>query len=126
MYNISPVMNVNATSISTSAVNIMFCIVKLFLSYVILTAGCSIYVVMFYSFSGGLDLILVPGLAFTRSGQRLGRGKGYYDRYLHRYRQLPGMRPLTTVALAFKQQVFDSIPTSEHDVVVDVVLFDQS
>jgi len=68
----------------------------------------------------------VPGLAFTRSGQRLGRGKGYYDRYLQQYRQLTGMRPVTTVAMAFKQQIFDNIPTSEHDVIVDMVLFDQS
>lgn len=78
------------------------------------------------SVSGGLDLILVPGLAFTRSGQRLGRGKGYYDRYLHHYRQLSGVRPVTSVALAFKEQIFDSIPTSEHDVIIDVVLFDES
>ena len=68
----------------------------------------------------------MPGLAFTRSGQRLGRGKGYYDRYLQQYRQLTGMRPVTTVAMAFKQQIFDNIPTSEHDVIVDMVLFDQS
>jgi len=68
----------------------------------------------------------VPGLAFTRCGQRLGRGKGYYDRYLHRYRQLTGMRPFTTAALAFKQQIFDNIPTFEHDVIVDMVLFEES
>jgi len=79
-----------------------------------------------YSFSGGLDLMLIPGLAFSRSGHRLGRGKGYYDRYLDQYRQLPGMRPVTTIALAFKQQIFDNIPTSEHDVIVDLVLFDQN
>ena len=36
------------------------------------------------------------------------------------------MRPVTTVAMAFKQQIFDNIPTSEHDVIVDMVLFDQS
>jgi len=75
---------------------------------------------------GGLDLMLVPGLAFTRSGQRLGRGKGYYDRYLYRYRQLPDVNALTTIALAFRQQIVGDIPTSEHDVVVDMVLFDDS
>jgi len=70
--------------------------------------------------------MLVPGLAFSRSGQRLGRGKGYYDSYLQRYRQLPGMRPVITIALAFKQQIFDNIPTSQHDVNIDIVLFDES
>jgi len=70
--------------------------------------------------------MLMPGLAFTRSGQRLGRGKGYYDRYLHQYRQLTDMCSLTTIALAFKEQILDSIPTSEHDLTVDLVLFDDS
>jgi len=70
--------------------------------------------------------MLVPGLAFTRSGKRLGRGKGYYDNYLQRYRQVAGMRPVFTIALAFKQQIFDNIPTSEYDVNIDMVLFDES
>jgi len=70
--------------------------------------------------------MLVPGLAFTLSGQRLGRGKGYYDSYLYQYKHLPDMQPVTTIALAFKQQIFDNIPTSEHDFVIDMVLFDES
>jgi len=70
--------------------------------------------------------MLVPGLAFTRCGQRLGRGKGYYDRYLHQYRQLSGMRPVTTIALAFKQQIFANLPTFEHDIIIDMVLFDEN
>jgi len=82
--------------------------------------------IVFVVDSGGLDLMLVPGLAFSCSGQRLGRGKGYYDSYLQRYRQLPGMRPVFTIALAFKQQIFEGIPTSDDDASIDMVLFDES
>jgi len=72
--------------------------------------------------TGGLDLILVPGLAFTRTGQRLGRGKGYYDSFLTKHEELT-QRSVTTVALAFCEQIYDEIPTSEHDVTIDLVLF---
>lgn len=67
----------------------------------------------------------MPGLAFTRTGDRLGRGKGFYDRFLTQCRKLSSVtgQPLKTVALAFAQQVVDYIPTTEHDVCVDVVLF---
>nr|CAD7599414.1 unnamed protein product [Timema genevievae] len=70
----------------------------------------------------GLDLIVVPGLAFSRQGARLGRGKGYYDTYLTKCRQLQNTPPVT-VGLAFKQQVLDNIPTQEFDVKMDHVLF---
>ena len=71
---------------------------------------------------GGLDLILIPGLAFTRDGDRCGRGKGYYDTYLQKAQTKLGMIP-TTVALAFKQQIKDKVPTDDHDMKIDVVLF---
>ena len=74
-------------------------------------------------FLGGLDLILMPGLGFTRSGDRLGRGKGYYDTYLEKYQKQFGKKP-TTIALAFFEQICDTIPTTELDVPVDVVLFE--
>ncbi len=63
------------------------------------------------------DLLLVPGLAFTREGDRLGYGGGYYDRLLA---SLPSHVP--TVALAFPEQILPSLPTEAHDVRVQSVL----
>ena len=58
------------------------------------------------------DLILVPGLAFDRSGMRLGRGGGYYDRFLVGFE---GLR----VGICFQEVVFDRIPFEPHDAMVD-------
>jgi 5-formyltetrahydrofolate cyclo-ligase len=55
-----------------------------------------------------IDLVVVPGLAFTTDGRRLGQGKGYYDRFL----------PTTaaaTVAACFVEHVVDDLPTDSHD-----------
>ncbi|XP_053128972.1 5-formyltetrahydrofolate cyclo-ligase isoform X2 [Hemicordylus capensis] len=73
--------------------------------------------------AGGLDLILMPGLGFDRTGNRLGRGKGYYDTYLERCTQHPKGKPYT-IALAFKEQVCDVVPVTEKDMKVDEVLFE--
>ena len=56
-----------------------------------------------------LDAVVVPGLAFDRQHHRLGRGAGYYDRFLS---TLPGN--LTTVGLAFDFQLTESLPTEAH------------
>ncbi|XP_063105859.1 5-formyltetrahydrofolate cyclo-ligase isoform X1 [Cavia porcellus] len=71
--------------------------------------------------TGGLDLIFMPGLGFDKQGNRLGRGRGYYDAYLQRCLQLPGPTPYT-IALAFKEQICHQIPVGEHDMRVDEVL----
>ncbi|XP_043101145.1 5,10-methenyltetrahydrofolate synthetase (5-formyltetrahydrofolate cyclo-ligase) [Puntigrus tetrazona] len=71
--------------------------------------------------SGGLDLILVPGLGFDKKGNRLGRGKGFYDTYLERCRTHPKGKP-HTIALAFKEQLCDEVPAGEHDFLIDEVL----
>ena len=68
-----------------------------------------------------LDLILVPGMAFTSSGFRLGRGKGYYDAYLAKAKSL-GLKP-KTIALAFNEQVLTEIPTDNHDMSIDEVIY---
>jgi 5-formyltetrahydrofolate cyclo-ligase len=64
-----------------------------------------------------IGLMLVPGLAFTREGARLGRGGGYYDRFLA---QLP--RETTKLGICFDVQLVDSLPSESHDVTVDGVI----
>jgi 5-formyltetrahydrofolate cyclo-ligase len=66
-----------------------------------------------FFFPGGLDVILVPGLAFTVQGARLGRGKACYDNYLKKC-TTAGFNPCT-VALAFHQQVVDYVPVGDSD-----------
>ena len=58
-----------------------------------------------------IDAVIVPGLAFDRQNHRLGRGAGYYDRFLS---TLP--KTVTTVGLAFDFQLTDSLPIEAHDV----------
>lgn len=71
--------------------------------------------------SGGLDLIIVPGLGFTKEGHRLGRGKGYYDVYLEKCKKVE--RPLISIALAFKEQMVDLIPVTENDARMNFVFY---
>lgn len=69
----------------------------------------------------GLDLILVPGVAFDRSLSRLGHGKGYYDRFIANY-TAKRPRPLL-VALALRQQIIDGqVPMGENDWKMDMVV----
>ena len=66
-----------------------------------------------------INLCIVPGLAFDKKGNRLGRGLGYYDRFLS---LLPASA--IKIGLAFKFQVCNHLPQSlPHDVCVDKVLF---
>ncbi|KAA1473253.1 nagb/rpia/CoA transferase-like protein [Dentipellis sp. KUC8613] len=74
-----------------------------------------------------LDLIFVPGVAFDASLNRLGHGKGYYDRFITAYTAAAAARgyprPLL-VALALRQQIIppDQIPMAEHDWKVDIIV----
>lgn len=65
-----------------------------------------------------IDLLIVPGLAFSRTGYRLGFGGGYYDRYLKSYRG-------HTVSLAFHMQLLERIPVEEHDRPVEKIITDR-
>ena len=62
-----------------------------------------------------IDLIAVPGVAFDRKGNRLGRGRGYYDRLLDGF---PGV----SVAVAFGFQILPDIPCEAHDQSVDAIV----
>jgi 5-formyltetrahydrofolate cyclo-ligase len=64
-----------------------------------------------------IAVILVPGLAFTPGGQRLGRGGGYYDRYLA---ALPA--GTLKIGVCFGFQIVGALPTEPHDQTVDVVV----
>lgn len=62
-------------------------------------------------------LVIMPGLAFDREGNRIGYGGGYYDKFLSREQEHP------TVGLCYGFQMVDSIPKEEWDVPVDLVLW---
>jgi 5-formyltetrahydrofolate cyclo-ligase len=67
---------------------------------------------------GDIDLIIVPARAFTTSGVRLGRGGGFYDKYM----SLPEFRA-AKIGIAFECQIFDTLPYDNHDILVDCVVF---
>ena len=65
-----------------------------------------------------IDLVLVPGLAFSRKGTRLGQGRGYYDRFLS---QLNGT---TTLGVGFDWQLLEDIPEELYDIRLDGVVME--
>lgn len=64
-----------------------------------------------------IDIIFVPGVAFDLSKNRLGHGKGYYDRFLTNLR-----KDCIKIGLAYDFQILDSIPTDSHDVRMDIII----
>lgn len=62
-------------------------------------------------------LVLMPGVAFTKKGDRIGYGGGFYDRFLAEEPNHP------TLALCYDFQIVDSLPTEEFDIPVDTVLW---
>lgn len=90
--------------------------------YSILTTRHSDY------FLDPLDLILVPGVAFTLSGGRMGHGMGYYDKYLHKYfNRFPDRRKIDKtllVGLGFREQIVDNdqLPLEPFDYPLDIMV----
>jgi 5-formyltetrahydrofolate cyclo-ligase len=62
-----------------------------------------------------IEVIIVPAIALTREGHRLGYGFGYYDRYL-------SGKKSKTIALSYSKQVIKSFPYSDHDVRIDCIV----
>lgn len=63
-----------------------------------------------------MDFVLVPGVAFSPNGYRLGRGKGYYDKFLSK------QTDLFTVGVCFREQFFLDIPIEPHDIPMHKVI----
>ena len=68
-----------------------------------------------------LDLVVVPGVAFSRHGGRMGNGQGYYDRLLQRVRP-----DCPLIGLCYECQLFDDLVVSSHDVFMDQVVTEKA
>jgi 5-formyltetrahydrofolate cyclo-ligase len=66
------------------------------------------------------DAVIVPGLAFTASGDRLGQGGGWYDRFLSEVRS-----DCVSIGVCFAEQLVDALPVEAHDVTMDHVVTDR-
>ena len=66
-----------------------------------------------------IDLVIVPGTAFTAAGARCGRGRGYYDKYLSR----PDVHAVK-VGVCFAHQLVGELPAEPHDVAMDYIITD--
>lgn len=67
-----------------------------------------------------IDVAVIPGMAFDHDGHRLGRGRGYYDRFLSRFS--PQTSHLYKIGLCFPFQLVDEVPTDANDVLMDCVI----
>ncbi len=66
-----------------------------------------------------VDCVIVPGIAFDKRNNRLGRGRGFYDRFLQAFgAETP------KIGLAFSFQVVQEVPHESHDVPLDLILTD--
>jgi 5-formyltetrahydrofolate cyclo-ligase len=68
-----------------------------------------------------LDLVIVPGLGFTRTGHRIGRGMGFYDRFL----ATPEFVGISC-GLAFEDQIVDALPVLDHDIPLNMLATEHS
>ena len=67
---------------------------------------------------GEIDVMVVPGAAFTACGKRMGRGKGFYDKYMSQ----DGFRAYK-IGVCYTEQILPSLPCEPHDVSMDEVVY---
>ncbi|MDU1910905.1 5-formyltetrahydrofolate cyclo-ligase [Fusobacterium sp.] len=71
-------------------------------------------------YTGKIDLIVVPGIAFDKDGNRIGFGRGYYDRFLGNYPDS------VKISIAYDFQLVEKIENEEHDKKVDIIFLKNS
>lgn len=69
------------------------------------------------SYEHNFNIIIIPGLGFDKSNNRLGRGSGYFDKFLQ---AVKGIK----IGLCYKEQLFKKIPVEKHDIQMDFVITD--
>ena len=67
-------------------------------------------------YTGDYDLIVVPGVAFDKNGNRIGRGKGYYDRFLCKHLDI------YRIGICFDFQLVDEVPTEDNDIKMNDII----
>ena len=66
-----------------------------------------------------IDVVIIPGMAFDSAGNRLGRGKGYYDRFL------PKVSQSYKIGVCYGFQLVERVPTGDFDQPMDEVVFSE-
>ena len=76
-----------------------------------------------------IDLAIVPGIAFDEQCNRLGYGKGFYDKLFNKLaKRLNSQRSAVSgriIALAYEEQIVESIPADSHDIKMDKIITDK-
>lgn len=71
------------------------------------------------SYTGSVDMIIVPGVCFGRKGYRIGYGSGWYDQFLCNHKEA------TKLGLCFDENLEQALPTEPHDIPVDIIITPQ-
>lgn len=73
-----------------------------------------------------MDLILVPGVAFDEQCNRLGYGKGFYDKFLTKVKDKRSLQPSAfIIALAYEEQIVEALPSEVHDIKMNKIITDK-